>query len=111
CRPFSGLCRFLLTVLGSGVGGEGGEEPAGCLCNLVYSGVEGSFVHLRGLAEATDLAYVLQGSVANFFFAGRRVKVEEGADVSTHDFPHFKSAKRWRTRWTKAPGVRTAMSG
>src|SRR5947209_1719633 len=37
-----------------------------------------------GLTEATDLADVLDGGCADLLFGGGRIKVVEGADVSTH---------------------------
>src|SRR6266511_3689571 len=55
------------------------------LSNYVDRTGEGSFVRLRRLREAADLAHVLQRGGPDLLIGRRRVVVVEGVDVATHD--------------------------
>lgn len=55
-----------------------------CLRNLVYGAIEGEFVSLRRLCEATEFPDELNRRRTDFFVCGRRFEVMEGLDISAH---------------------------
>ena len=57
-----------------------------CLRYLVHGVIEGKFVGLRGLREATQFADKLQRRRVDFLVRCRRFEVVKGLNISTHKF-------------------------
>jgi len=79
-----GFSGFFFAVLRRGVGVERMEEARGAGGDFVDRGEEGGFVGLRRLVKAGDLADVLEGGGADFFWGDGGIEVEEGFYVSAH---------------------------
>src|ERR1035441_2699171 len=82
----TGLClrSLVRAVLGRSSGFERAEKASRNAGDFIDGSVEGRFVWLRRLVEAADLSDKLERGGLNFFLSDRRVKVEEGFDVSAH---------------------------
>src|ERR1035441_667367 len=78
------LRRFLFAVLGHSSRFERAEKASRNAGDFIDGSVERRFVRLRWLVEAADLSDKLERGSLDFFLSDRRVKVEEGFDVSAH---------------------------
>ena len=115
-RPRPGLLALHIAVLGRSLGREPVHEARRRPGDLLDGSVEGGLIRGRGPGAAADLANVLQGGSADFFFGGRGFEVEERADVAAHgrlSLAHGRSVRgpaprpAWATTSPEArPGVR-----
>ena len=71
-------------VLRRCAGHQAGHQPAGGGGHLFHGSVEGRGIGLGRHGEAAELAHELQRRVADLQLAGRRLEVEQGADVAAH---------------------------
>src|SRR5207245_5434184 len=88
-EPLSPACPrlgcFFLTAPRRGIRLERFQETSRDRRDLVDGREERGLVGLRRLVEAADLSYELQRGRADLFVGHRRLEVEQGLDVSTHD--------------------------
>ena len=78
------LCCLLFSVARGGLGFERIDKPPGDSCHVPNSPIECTLIDLRRLCKSADLADKLDCSGLNFFVGCRRLKIEQGSNVSAH---------------------------
>src|ERR1700685_740036 len=83
-RTLLGLLGLRCAVARRRVGMQRSQQPMRGSGSFLDRTLEGSFIGLRRLVEAGQLAHELQGGGVDFVIRRRRLKVEQRLDVSAH---------------------------